>query len=190
MATSQLGPTAVAQPAVSTLEAAPVPELHHLDLDKKHTTETQLGPDAIAPPAGATADSEDDLVFHDIPPFPGEHDYPPCEALTDEVLKEDAPIAPLLRLSLKRLMDNDPEEVDKFWQASRDLGFFYLDCRGAIQNSKRDSAHDLPESTLQEGKINGDGLLKDAEALFELGKQVFALPLEEKEPYDYAKSGT
>ena len=137
------------------------------------TTSSQLGPEAIAPPVDITVENEDDLVFHDIPPFP-----------------EDVPVAPLLRLSLKKLMNSDPEEVDRLWRASCDVGFFYLDLRDAIENTKRDSAHDLPDTASKEGKINGEGLIKDAAAMFELGPKVFALPLEEKSKYDYKDKGT
>ena len=66
--------------------------------------QTTMTPEAIAPPADATAENEDDLVFHDIPPFP-----------------ETVPIAPLLRLNLKKLIANDPEEVERLWRASCDL---------------------------------------------------------------------
>jgi hypothetical protein len=107
------------------------------------TVATQLGPEAVAAPANATAEDEGDLIFHDIPPFP-----------------EDVPTAPLFRLSLKKLMENDPEEIDRLWKASCDLGFFYIDLRGAVEDSKRDSAQDLPNAVEKEDKINGDGLIK------------------------------
>ena len=58
--------------------------------------------------------SEVDLDFPDLPPFP-----------------EDVPMAPLLRISLSKLTQGDQEEVDKLWQACCELGFFYLDLRGA-----------------------------------------------------------
>ena len=104
---------------------------------------TQLGPDAVAAPADMAVGDEGDLVFHDIPPFP-----------------EDVPTAPLFRLSLKKLMENDSDEIDRLWQASCELGFFYVDLRGAIEDSKRDSAKDLPNAVEKEDRINGDGLIK------------------------------
>ena len=107
------------------------------------TIATQLGPEAVAAPVDMAAEDEGDLVFHDIPPFP-----------------EDVPTAPLFRLSLKKLMKNDSEEIDRLWQASCELGFFYIDLRGAIEDSKRDSAQDLPNAVDKEDRINGDGLIK------------------------------
>ena len=103
---------------------------------------------------------------------------------------QDVPIAPLLRLSLQKLIQNDPEEVDRLWRASRDVGFFYLDLRGAIEGDKRDSAHDLQETKTKEGKINGESLLKDAAALFKLAPDVFGLPVEEKQKYDFKDRGS
>ena len=172
--TTQVGPHAIANPTVNGIHIEPVPELHHLkDGIETHTTASQLGPNAIAPPSDATVEDENDLVFHDIPPFP-----------------EDVPIAPLLRLSLKKLVENDPEEVERLWQASCDVGFFYLDCRGAVESSKHDSAQDLPEAITKKGKVNGDSLLKDAAAMFEFGPKVFQLPLEERKKYDYTDQPT
>ena len=172
-ATSQIGPDAIAKPPVEDIQVEPAPELHHLKDDKNQTSATQIGREAVAPPADATAEDENDLVFHDIPPFP-----------------EDVPIAPLLRLSLKKLVANDPSEIERLWQASCDVGFFYLDLRGAIEDSKRDSAYDIPSAVNKEGKANGEGLLKDAAGMFELGQKVFQLPLEEKNRYDYKHKGT
>lgn len=86
-------------------------------------------------------------TFPGIPPFP-----------------DDVSTAPLLRLSLKKLLDNDPIESDAFFSACKDLGFFYLDLRG------------VPE---------GASILEDADKLFALGEQVFDLDLEEKMRYDF-----
>ena len=94
----------------------------------------------------------------------------------------------MLRLSLKKLLGGEQEEVDRLFRASCDVGFFYLDLRGAIEGSKRDSAQDLPDAFNEEGKINGEGLLKDAEALFKFAPKVFELPVEEKQKYDYKVS--
>ncbi|EXJ92350.1 hypothetical protein A1O3_00900 [Capronia epimyces CBS 606.96] len=84
-------------------------------------------------------------TFDDAPPFP-----------------EDVPTAPLLRLSLARLLDRDTQEIDRFVRACEDLGFFYLDLTGP-----------------------GDSLLADADQLFEVGSELFELPLEEKRKYDF-----
>lgn len=80
--------------------------------------------------------------------------------------------------------------MERLWQASRDVGFFYLDLSGAIEESKRDSAQDLPNTTSKEGRIDGEGLLKDADAMFKLAPDVFGLPLEDKQQFDYKDKGS
>ena len=82
--------------------------------------------------------------FDNMPPFP-----------------EDVPTAPLLRLSLTRLLAREPDEVNHFVRACEDLGFFYLDLSGP-----------------------GDSLLARANQLFQVGEELFDLPLEEKKNYD------
>lgn len=115
-------------------------------------------------------------MFNDLPPFP-----------------DDVPTAPLLRLSLKKLVEGDTQEEEKLWKACCELGFFYLDLRGAVSKAKRDSAQDL-HSTAQEddkdGVIDGDGLLQDADTLFGLGEKLFQLPVEEKQKYDFKPQGS
>ena len=86
--------------------------------------------------------------FPNLPPFP-----------------DDVPTAPLLRLSLKSLLNNDKEESNRFFTACKDVGFFYLDL---------------------EGTREGQSLLEDAEALFGVGSELFDLPLEEKQSYDFS----
>jgi isopenicillin N synthase-like dioxygenase len=97
---------------------------------------TQTVPEALTAPAQA---------FNNAPPFP-----------------EDVPTAPLLRLSLAKLIARDADEVQRFARACEDLGFFYLDLTGP-----------------------GDTLLADADQLFEVGEELFDLPLEEKKSYDF-----
>jgi isopenicillin N synthase-like dioxygenase len=133
------------------------------------TTATQLGPNAVAAPTATASDEDPGLAFDDLPPFP-----------------DDVPTAPLLRLSLKKLLDNDAAEIERLWRTSCDIGFFYLDLRDAVEDMKRDSAQDLTAAISKEGKVDGEALLKDANAMFELGPKVFALPYEEKIKYDYA----
>lgn len=157
---SQLGPAAVAAPYDKASLPPPAPELHHIKDD--HTHETQLGQPAIAPPAEFVANhrNEDELSFSDLPPFPG-----------------NIPTAPLLRISLKKLLDQDASEIDQVWKASRELGFFYLDLRDAVSTSASPS-------------INGPALLQDVNALFSLGEQLFALPVPEKQKYDFMDQGS
>ncbi|EER38322.1 oxidoreductase [Histoplasma capsulatum H143] len=83
--------------------------------------------------------------FAGIPPFP------------DDVL-----CTPLLRLSMEKLIAHDETEVQRFYTACKDLGFFYLDLRG----------HEI---------------LEDANQLFTTGEQLFELDLDEKRRYDFSK---
>lgn len=76
---------------------------------------------------------------------------------------EDVPTAPLLRLSLTKLLNGEIEECARLYQASTDIGFFYLDLR-----------HSSNE------------LLNDADALFRVGEELFELSLEEKTKYDFS----
>lgn len=75
---------------------------------------------------------------------------------------DDVPTAPLLRLSLTKLLQRDEGEVNRFVRACEDLGFFYLDLSGP-----------------------GDSLLADADALFKVNSDLYDLPLEEKKKYDF-----
>lgn len=94
--------------------------------------------------------SEDSsLTFDNLPTFP-----------------DNVPTAPLLRISLARLVANDAAEEERLWRACCDLGFFYLDCRDSSSNNL------------------GNNLVDNANKLFDLGDRVFSLPVEEKQKYD------
>ncbi|KAF2834547.1 Clavaminate synthase-like protein [Patellaria atrata CBS 101060] len=97
--------------------------------------------------------------FSAIPRFPG-----------------NVPTAPLLRISLIKLIQHNTEEEDRLWSACCDLGFFYLDLRSGL---------DSPITN-----IHGNGLLKDAESLFKVGEELFHLPLEEKVKYNLKDKGS
>ena len=86
--------------------------------------------------------------FHGIPPFP-----------------DDVPTVPLLRLSLKKLYDEDQDESRRLFQVSKDLGFFYLDLRGTP---------------------TGHSILQDVDDLFTVGEELFDLDVEEKQKYDFS----
>ena len=81
----------------------------------------------------------------------------------DPPFPDDVPTAPLLRLSLGRLLKRDKAEVERFNRACEDLGFFYLDLEG-----------------------DGDSLLRDANQLFDVAEILCDLPLKEKEKYDFS----
>ena len=155
---SQLGPAAVAAPYDTATLPPPAPELHHIKDD--HDQEVQQGQPAVAAPSEFVANHQKDnaIEFSDLPPFP-----------------DNIPTAPLLRISLKKLLDQDVSEMDQVWKASQELGFFYLDLRDAVSSST---------------PINGPALLEDVNSLFSLGEQLFALPVSEKQKYDFADQGS
>jgi isopenicillin N synthase-like dioxygenase len=86
-------------------------------------------------------------IDQSLPPFP-----------------DDVPTAPLLRLSYARLVARDQLELERFYRACEDIGFFYLDLRQTAEP-----------------------FLKDADALFDVGESLFDLALEEKQKYDFSK---
>jgi hypothetical protein len=95
-------------------------------------------------------------TFPDLPPFP-----------------DNVSTAPLLRISLEKLLNHDDEEHNRCWQACCDLGFFYLDLR-----------------TSQEQFIDGNALLRDADRLFEVMKGFYDLDVQEKVKYDFKDQGS
>jgi hypothetical protein len=95
-------------------------------------------------------------TFPDLPAFPN-----------------NVPTAPLLRVSLEKLLHHDEEEQERCWKACCDLGFFYLDLRTSSGQS-----------------IDGDALLQDADRLFEVMKGFYDLDVEEKVKYDFKDQGS
>ncbi|KAJ5980592.1 hypothetical protein N7481_007890 [Penicillium waksmanii] len=98
------------------------------------------------------SDTENLGSFPGLPPFP-----------------DDVATAPLLRLSLGKLLAGDLAEYERLFEASVDIGFFYLD----LQDSEQ-----------------GESLLDDADDLFRVGESLFELPLEEKVLYDFSKQNS
>lgn len=90
----------------------------------------------------------------DMPNFPGIPPFP-----------DDVSTAPLLRLSSGKLLEGDPAEHRRLFQASTDIGFFYLDLSDSDQ---------------------GSSLLGDADDLFQVGERLFELSPEEKKQYDFS----
>ncbi|MCJ1290368.1 hypothetical protein MMC34_001904 [Xylographa carneopallida] len=88
--------------------------------------------------------------FSNIPPFP-----------------DDVPCAPLLKLSYQKLLDGDVEESQRLFEASKQLGFFYLDFRDSRE---------------------GASILEDVDRLFDVGEQLFDLDVEEKQKYDFSSA--
>lgn len=90
--------------------------------------------------------------FPGLPPFP-----------------DDVPTAPLLRLCLGKLLAGDAVELERLYEASVDIGFFYLNLQ--------DCEH-------------GTSLLGDADGLFQVGERLFELPLDEKKKYDFSSQNS
>ncbi len=78
---------------------------------------------------------------------------------------DDVPTAPLITLSLRKLIAGSKAEHAQLFFAAKSLGFFYLDMRGC------------PE---------GERLLREADSMFAFMKQLLALPDAEKMKYDFA----
>ncbi|KAF2028234.1 Clavaminate synthase-like protein [Setomelanomma holmii] len=96
-------------------------------------------------------------TFEDLPPFP-----------------DNVPTAPLLRVSLEKLLQQDSEEQERCWKACCDLGFFYLDLR----------------TSTPLGSIEGEALLQDADRLFEVMKGFYDLDVSKKVKYDFKDQGS
>lgn len=75
---------------------------------------------------------------------------------------DHVPVLPLARLSYAKLLSNDGGESENLFKASTHHGFFLLDLHGTP---------------------DGEGLLKDVETAFEIGKSFFAMDLEEKKKF-------
>ena len=89
-----------------------------------------------------------------IGPATTHHLYPP--------FPPNITTAPLVSISLAKLEAGDEDESKAFFEASKNLGFFYLNTEG---------------STL------GDKLVSEAEELHEVQQEFFKQPNEEKEQY-------
>ena len=91
------------------------------------------------------------------------------DATDSSLYSFDAPpedTVPLLRLSLAKLRDLDAEESQRFFEASKELGFFYLDLQGVD---------------------DGHAMLHDVDALFEVGEKLFQ---EDLSGYDFSGEGS
>jgi isopenicillin N synthase-like dioxygenase len=88
-----------------------------------------------------------------------------CQPSPSTPFPEDVECAPLVTLSLSRLLAGDVSEHSRLYAASKELGFFYLDLSGCEQ---------------------GSGLLDSANSLFDISRDFFDLPLATKRQYDFA----
>ena len=87
--------------------------------------------------------------FSGLPPFP------------DDVQFVDLP-----HISFLKLCDGDEVEIDRYFQACKHWGFFYLDLRDSVQ---------------------GSPVLRMVDQMLEIGKKVFELDLLEMNKYQMTK---
>lgn len=89
----------------------------HTDTNSYPTSHTITNPN---PPEDSDSDSESEesLTYPLLPPFPS-----------------NVPTAPLLRLSLQKLVQEDEEEAERLWRVCEGVGFFYLDLRGPASST-------------------------------------------------------
>ncbi|KAF9482462.1 Clavaminate synthase-like protein [Pholiota conissans] len=83
-------------------------------------------------------------------------------ALTFPSFPDDVPTHPLLVVDYELLQKRDPQEINRLWEAATKLGFWYLKNHGT------------------------DDLVN---AMFELGTEVMALPLEERMKFEQGDEG-
>ena len=119
----------------------------------------------MAPAADADLIDTPIAAFTDIPPFPN-----------------TVQTAPLVRISLRKLADGDLEEQNRLWEACCDLGFFYLDMRMGDSGP-------VDVDGVKENEIDGDAILSEKDRLFDLTKEMYALPVEEKVKYNRSAEG-
>jgi isopenicillin N synthase-like dioxygenase len=110
-----------------------------------------MATETITHPTPTLDSSSEDLSFPTLPPFP-----------------PNIPTAPLVRLSLASLRSS-PEESNRLFTASKNLGFFYLDLRSDPL---------------------GETLLSLSSKLFSLAPKLYELGREELSKYDYKSVGS
>ncbi|KAI4694731.1 hypothetical protein J4E81_006330 [Alternaria sp. BMP 2799] len=109
---------------------------------------------------------------------------PPRDHFPDlPIFPDNVPTAPLLRISLQKLLDRDEEEQNRCWQACRELGFFYLDVRHS-RHSDNGIEHN------NDTAVDGDALLQDVGKLFEIMRDFYDLDVSEKIKYDFKDQGS
>ncbi|KII93105.1 hypothetical protein PLICRDRAFT_151562 [Plicaturopsis crispa FD-325 SS-3] len=75
---------------------------------------------------------------------------------------DDVPTHPLIVIDFERIQARDEAEIDKLWEASTKLGFWYLKNHGADQ---------------------------EVSDMYDMGKETMALPLDEKNKFEQGKEG-
>lgn len=111
--------------------------------------------------------------FPNLPPFP-----------------DTVPTAPLLRISLEKLLKADKAEEERCWKACCDLGFFYLDLTSETPADGVSNSTKSVSNTNVAGDVDGRALLHDAGQLFEVMKGFYDLPVSERVKYDFKDKGS
>lgn len=81
---------------------------------------------------------------------------------------DNVPTAPLVTVSLDKLVSGDEQEKERLFDASKSLGFSYLDLQHCT---------------------DGETLLKGSDDMFDLNEKFCDLPIGEKRKYDFAVKG-
>ena len=115
--------------------------------------------------------------FPNLPPFP-----------------QDVHTVPLLRLSLQKLLSDNVVESERLWDACTKLGFFYLDLRKYERANGVDGTDDGHSRQARDSRssdhTDGPRFVEDADRLFDVANEFFALPVEEKAKYDLSSEGS
>lgn len=116
--------------------------------------------------------SPENVTFLGLPSFP-----------------KDVPTAPLLRVEVKRLLEGNREEEERYWRACCELGVFYVDLRSGNYTQNGEKADDMEHVNRyvdQQGmgqndgkredknpklEVGGEALLADAEKLFKVQEE-------------------
>ncbi|RAR10740.1 Clavaminate synthase-like protein [Stemphylium lycopersici] len=110
---------------------------------------------------------------------------PACESFVGlPPFPDNVPTAPLLRISLSKLLQHDAEEQERCWKACCELGFFYLDVRTGTSSSGGGGGDG------DEVCLDGTALLEDVDALFDVMKPFFDVDVAEKVKYDFKEQGS
>ncbi|KAG9186264.1 hypothetical protein G6011_02820 [Alternaria panax] len=114
------------------------------------------------------------MPHSDHSPSPQHESFPDLPTFPNNV-----PTAPLLRISLQKLLDHNEEEQNRCWQACCELGFFYLDIRTCDSNNTNNGT-----------VMDGNALLEDVDRLFEVMRDLYDLEVAEKVKYDFKDQGS
>ncbi|CAG5185646.1 uncharacterized protein ALTATR162_LOCUS11361 [Alternaria atra] len=123
------------------------------------------------------------MPHSDHSPSPQRESFPDLPTFPDNV-----PTAPLLRISLQKLLEHDDEEQNRCWQACCELGFFYLDVR--TSDTRVDDNNNNNSNASHSSIVDGNALLEDVDKLFNVMQDFYDLDVTEKFKYDFKDQGS